>query len=61
MAGDPTGVLLEKDAQEMLRDNKIMGLMKKTQAFNEQVYAEALKDYEAACKVWGMACDLARG
>src|SRR3989338_5773349 len=40
MPGDPTGLLYEKDAQVMLRDNQIMKLMKRV--------GEAKKEWEAA-------------
>ena len=49
IAGDPTALLWEKDAQEMLRDGKVMQLMKRTEEFNAPFFKQALKDYEEAC------------
>ena len=48
IAGDPTGLLWEKDAQIMLRDGKIMQLLQKVEEFNAKSYDQALLDYEAA-------------
>jgi len=50
IAGDPTGLLWEKDAQEMLRDGKVMALLKRTEEYNAPFFKPALKDYEAACE-----------
>jgi len=49
IAGDPTAILWEKDAQEMLRDGKVMQVMSKMEGYIIPHFQEALKDYEEGC------------
>ena len=50
IAGDPTGLLWKKEAQVMLRDGKVMQLLKKTEEHNAPFFKQALADYEAGCE-----------
>ena len=50
IAGDPTAVLWEKEAQVMLRDGKIMKIMSKMKDYILPFFQQALEDYESGCQ-----------
>ena len=50
ITGDPTSVLWEKESQVMLRDGKILPIMKRMEELTAPTWNQSALDYEEACK-----------